>query len=115
MLTKRAFELLQIMVDSETAPVEDDGYDRTEIICEGAICYLGLDKISYRTVLNLIAHCCISLNSGEESARRFSINGTGRAALADPGVPDRVRLAILAQKPVDHLGNPLEISLNPNS
>jgi hypothetical protein len=115
MLTKRAFEILQIMVDSETVPVDDDGYDRTEIMCEGAICYLGMDKISYRTVLNLIEHCCISLNSGEESARRFSINGTGRAALTDPNVPDRVRLAILAQKPVDHLGNPIDVSFPPNS
>jgi hypothetical protein len=107
MLTPRSFEFLRILAASENADLVDDDYETSEIVCEGFTCYLGTQRISYRSVRNLLEHCCLSLTSGEEATKRYGINGTGKGALVDPEVPDRVRLAILRNVPVDQLGNPL--------
>jgi hypothetical protein len=105
MLTKRAWEVLRQMDAEQKAENHEDA----EIVCEGFICYLGVERISYRTVSNLLSHCCVSSTKDEGSSMdRFSLNGTGRAALEDDGVPERVRLALLKSTAVDQRGYPLE-------
>lgn len=104
MLTKRAWEVLRQMDAEEKAENHEDA----EIVCEGFVCYLGVERISYRTVSNLLTHCCVSSTKDEGSSiDRFSLNGTGRAALEDEAVPDRVRLAMVSNTPIDQKGFPL--------
>lgn len=104
MLTKRAWEILMHMDAEEKAGNHEDA----EIVCEGFICYLGIDRISHRTVTNLLSHCCVSSSKDEGSSMdRFTLNGTGRAALEDNGVPERVRLALISNIAVDQSGSPL--------
>ncbi len=105
MLTKRAWDVLRQMDAEQKAENHEDA----EIVCEGFICYLGIERISYRTVSNLLSHCCISSTKDEGSSMdRFSLNGTGRAALEDEDVPERVRLALLTRTPVNQKGFPLD-------
>jgi hypothetical protein len=104
MRTKRAWEVLRQMAAEEKAENHEDA----EIVCEGFICYLGVERISYRTVANLLSHCCVSSTKDEGSSMaRFSLNGTGRAALQDEGVPERVWLALRSNIAVDQKGFPL--------
>lgn len=104
MLTNRAWELLRIMAREEA----DENWDDAEIVCEGITCYLGGNRTSQKTVNNLIEHCCVSECSDEGSTlHRYRINGTGKAALEDQSVPDKVRLALLRGIPVDERGDPL--------
>jgi hypothetical protein len=106
MLTKRAWKVLRQMDAEEKAENHEDA----EIVCEGFVCYLGVERISYRTVANLLAHCCVSSTKDEGSSMdRFSLNGTGRAALEDASVPERVRLAMAANTPIDQKGFPLPV------
>lgn len=106
MLTKRAWEVLRQMDAEEKAGNHEDA----EIVCEGFICYLGVERLSFRTVSNLLSHCCVSSAKDEGSSMdRFSLNGTGRAALEDEGVPERVRLALASNTAVDQKGFPLAI------
>lgn len=105
MLTKRAVALLQIMKACD----EEGEYADAEIVVDGVTCYLGDLPISYRTVTNLLFHCCISNASDEGSSlRRYTINGTGRASLEDPTVPDRIVAALMSKQSVDERGFPLE-------
>lgn len=106
MLTKRAWEVLRQMDAEEKAGNHEDA----EIVCEGFVCYIGVDRISYRTVTNLLSHCCISLTTDEGSSiARFGLNGTGRAALEDADVPERVRLALVSKAAFDQKGFALTV------
>lgn len=105
MLTKRAVEVLGLMEREEKAGHHEDA----EIVCEGFVSWLGYEQISYRTVKNLIEHCCISLVSAPgDSPRRFTINGTGKAAILDPEVAEKVKLAATIGKSVNHLGEEID-------
>lgn len=81
MLSATALKLLKWMAEDGD---DENGYER-ELICEGRSWMAGINRVSKRTAMELLAHLCISRDSySGDSFERFTINGTGRKVLADP-------------------------------
>jgi hypothetical protein len=91
MLTRRATQILNSMVEAETR----DDHENAEIVCEGITCWLGEDRLSRRTVTVLIRHVAVRLASEPGSLERYVINETGRNILKDPTVADDVLASLL--------------------
>lgn len=72
-LTVRQREILERMA----ANSDDD--EEGEIVMEGLVAYIGLDRTSPKLVMNLVRLCAISLAAGCEVGgyERYHINGTG--------------------------------------
>jgi len=104
MLSKRS---LEILAEMDAAEKREDWED-SEIVCSGIDCWLGLTKVSRRTVDALLRHLAVSYAAEPGATERYVLSGTGRAILADPSVADRIVAAVLAGKPVDAQGNPIE-------
>lgn len=77
-LTKRQREILTLMCDNDVE------YDDSEIVREGGVAYLGLERISIRIVNQLLLLCAISLDQHSEIGKceRYHINETGRKLLS---------------------------------
>lgn len=103
MLTNRALKVLEEMAEAESR----GDYAECEIVCDGAICWLGITRIHRRTIMNLIQHVAISLVSEPGSLERYMITGTGRAILQDPDVGEKVRMNLLKGINCDASGNPI--------
>lgn len=103
MLTERAHEILQQMHSAEA----QEDWENAEIVCDGIECWLGLTRVSRRTVTCLLRHVAVSMASEPGSAERYTLSGTGRRILVDPSVADRVVAAMLAGEAVDGAGNPI--------
>lgn len=75
---------------------EAEDFDEAEIVCEGRECWLGLGKISRKTVYQLLQLCLIS-DSGEKGkgVERYVLNEEGRAMARDPLYVPKI-VAILA-------------------
>lgn len=65
-----------------------------EIVCDGLECWIGLRRIAARTVSRLL-YMCLIREERMGGYRHYSINGTGRAALKDEAVIDRVHAALI--------------------
>jgi len=77
--SRRALERLRDAEDS-------DDRDHDEIVCEGIICYIGLNQIHRKTVNSLLEIMAISDSSIREvgsNMRRYRINESGRNVLKD--------------------------------
>jgi hypothetical protein len=73
--TKRQLEILKIMRDNKD---NEDG----ELVYESGIGYVGLDRVSSRTVFALLRFCAISLDSVfGEKFERYHINESGEELL----------------------------------
>ena len=103
MLTKRAAEILDLMLEAEMR----QDYEGAEIVCDGLSCYLGEMLVSRRTVTNLIRHVAVSLASEPGGMERYTVSGTGRKIAADPSVADRIVAALEAGIACDESGNPI--------
>lgn len=103
MLTERQRKVLSTMIAAEEA----EAYDEAEIVCDGASCYLGLDRISRRTVEGLLRCVAISMASEPGSLERYVITETGRLIEKDPAVAARVAAAMLSGGAFDAGGNPI--------
>ena len=78
-LTKRQREILTIMRDRQDDDEDFDG----EIVREGRVAYLGYQRVSVRTINELVVLCAISLDQHSTVGRceRYHINETGRRLL----------------------------------
>lgn len=95
-MTKRQLEILRQMVDAES---RDDFYN-TEIISEGILCYLGDDRISWKTLNFFIDHTLVSLDSfSKENPRIWTINGAGRLIAEKPELINELFLRLHSGKP----------------
>lgn len=102
-LTRRGIEVLVAM-----AGAEDRGeYEDAEIVCSGFECWLGLERVSRRTVTNLLRHACVSDQSDGGLAERYVLTGTGRASIHDPECAERVLQAVMEGRNVDERGFPV--------
>ena len=90
MLTARQLEVLQVMA----ARTDANDFDGAEIAQEGIVCYLGLERIGYKTLAALIDHCAVSLEQGDSSMRRFTISKAGRMMARHPEKADEFWLAV---------------------
>lgn len=70
-LTRRQIEVLKIMVENED---NENG----EIVYEKGVGYIGLEKISSRTLFALLRCCCISQDSYNSGCEHYYINSTGK-------------------------------------
>lgn len=66
----------------KSAAARED-WENAEIACCGIECWLGNRRTSWSTVNALLRLVAISDNNDNGSVRRYSINETGRAILAD--------------------------------
>lgn len=103
MLTKRAIEVLKIMIAAEAA----GDHDEAEIVCEGRACWLGTERLTRKLVDSLVVHVAVSHVSEPGALERYVINGTGRRIAEDPTVADSVLKALAAGRASDEVGNPL--------
>lgn len=70
---------------------EDDDEYGGEIVCEGRVCYVGLDRISKATVFELLRYVLISDESEQgKGVERYTINEEGRAMVADPNYRPKI-------------------------
>ena len=105
-LTTRQVEVLQAMAKAHA----EERWDETEIVSEGIVCYLGNDRISWKTLNAFIDHVLVSLE-GNGSFRRWTINGTGLLVAKFPAIADKIWLTLRSGKPftTDDEGNVIEI------
>lgn len=81
-LTKRQLEVLQRMRDNFA---NEDG----ELVYESGSGYLGLERVSGRTVNNLLRACAIRADGVPGALERYRINQTGREILDNAARPPR--------------------------
>lgn len=80
-LSVAARRVLQRMKAAEDA----DDLDNAEIVCEGRICYVGLDRTTKGVVYELLRYVLIHDDSEQgKGVERYTLNEEGRAILADP-------------------------------
>ena len=94
---------LRRMADAEAAELFEDA----EIVCSGRDCWIGDHPVASRTVDRLLTAFAISDVSEGAKTRRYVINGTGRAILADPLVAEEVMKAALTGGAFDAEGKRL--------
>ncbi len=86
-ISNAARRVLEKLKEAEDA---DELFD-AEIVCEGRVCYVGLDTIAKRTVNELLRLVLISDNATVEKAiERYSLNEEGRAILEDPNYVPKI-------------------------
>lgn len=86
-----------------------EAWGDAELVCSGIECYVGLRRVSHTTVRALLSWCAVSeTGEADKGTNRYMLNGTGRAALTDPGVPDRIKAALLNRQNVDDRGFPID-------
>lgn len=95
MLTKRQLEVLQRMAAAEAS----QNFEEAEIVQEGLVCYLGLDRISCKTVKALIEHVLISLERSGTFCR-WTINEAGHLVAKNPALADEIWLAVQQGRPI---------------
>lgn len=101
-LTPRQREVLEKMRAADDAK----DYDNAEIVCDGGECWLGDEKLSRRTVDELVGMVLLSFdNLG--GAEHYTLNGSARAALDDESVIMRIRAALATGTNVDDRGFPV--------
>lgn len=94
----------------EIGEEDPDGYG-AEIVCEGRKTFIGIDSIPRRGLDALLGCLAVSpdgFSTGSSgSVRRFSLNGTGRAILANPGLKDEIEAAVRTNRPfsIGDVGN----------
>ncbi|MFC5505363.1 hypothetical protein [Bosea massiliensis] len=90
MLSKRAIEVLQSLLEAERA----ENWDHAEIVCDGIDCWMGDERLSRQTVNRLVRVVAVSLDDGG-GADHYTLNGTGRALAENPALVGDVEAAIL--------------------
>lgn len=101
-LTPREREIL-----AHLQAAEDSGDDyEAEIVCDGGQCWMGSERLRQSTVDSLLRKVCLSHNN-LGGADHYTINGTGREALKDESVIDRVQAAMAGGGNVDSRGYPI--------
>ena len=79
-LRPRSMRILALMDQRER---EDHGCDEAELVREGRVAYLDLERVASSTVDALLRACSIKLEQDSAgSFERYRINETGRAILA---------------------------------
>jgi len=79
LMTKRALEVLQAMAKAEA----ENNLEDAEIVQEGGQCWVGLERISPRTVERLL-QLCLLRHEGSGGCDRYTLNEEGRRMAADP-------------------------------
>lgn len=102
-VTKRQWQVLRTMQEQEAA----ENYEDAEIVCDKGQCWLGDERISARTVNELLLWIAITEHDEGKGVRRYTISGTGKAALDDHAVPERVRDCVARGINCDQAGNPI--------
>ena len=95
----RALSILQAMVLQNSIADADEGADYGEIVREGVACMFGHDRISVRTLDELIFHGAVSRSSDStERFERWTINETGEAIAKHPEIAPDIKAAYFLQK-----------------
>lgn len=71
-----------------------DLLEEAEIVSEGFVCWLGDDRIHYKTLAALIDHCLVSLDDSGGIFRRWTINETGHTVCRKPEMADQIWLEL---------------------
>lgn len=90
-MTPAARRVLEIMAECS---VVDEEYE-PEIVVEGRGCWLGMQRIAYRTFEQLLL--CVAIKDVSDvkgSVQRYAINDTGKAIYRRPALEDEVRRAL---------------------
>lgn len=104
-MNRRALQILRIMAGvTETSGHLDEGYE-CEIVCEGASCWFGMERIRRATVDELLACMAISDVADGLKGERYGINGTGKAIARRPFLAHDVRGAVFAGRPFTIVGD----------
>jgi hypothetical protein len=82
----------------ETGQEDPDDYG-AEIVCEGRRTFIGLDSIPRRALNELLGCLAVSADGSGGRVRRFLLNETGRAILANPGLKDEIEAAVRTNRP----------------
>lgn len=80
-LSAAALRVLRLMLEAEIA----DQWEEAELACEGAQCWVGLERTS-RTVVNELLRRALIRDCGEsgKGLERYTLNEDGRRAAVDP-------------------------------
>lgn len=91
-MTPALRRMLQALADAED---REDWYN-AEVVADGLQVYLGDDRYSWRTINAGLRLVALSDDTDEDGGlRRYSINETGRALLANPEAEQQVQRALL--------------------
>lgn len=72
-----------------------------EIVCEGIEAWIGLERVSMRTVHALLQLCALSNQDNDHRVRRYVINETGKNLLDDEeGTIEKLETAFSSQTPI---------------
>lgn len=81
MISFAARRILSRLKDAEDA----DNLEDAEIVCDGRVCYVGLDTVSKAKVFELLRLVLISDDTDTGGGlERYSLNEEGRAIVSDP-------------------------------
>lgn len=98
----------QIRLLFEMSSAKDAGdYADAEVVCCGIECWIGLRRVSWKTLKGLLQWCAISEERESKGVLRYTLNATGEAALDSPEVEQRVKVALASGVQADHCGFPL--------
>lgn len=101
-MTPRAHQILRLMLEIEEAyasvregePEPNDGYG-AEIVVEGREAWLGMERLSIRTVTQLLRLMALSEADGcHPRTPRYVLNGTGRALARRASLAQEIEAAI---------------------
>jgi hypothetical protein len=94
--------ILTTLRDAEDA----SDFHNAEIVCEGIECWIGYMRISRATVNALVRMVLLHYDK-VGGAEHYTINGSGRAALEDENVIERIQHCLATGQSCDERGNPL--------
>ncbi len=81
LLSVAAQRVLKRMLETELA----EQFEEAELVCDGAQCWIGLDRTS-RTIVNELLRLALVRDEGEsgKGIERYTLNEDGRRAAVDP-------------------------------
>ena len=81
LLSVAAQRVLKRMLEAELA----EQFEEAELVCDGAQCWIGLDRTS-RTIVNELLRLALVRDEGEsgKGIERYTLNEDGRRAAVDP-------------------------------
>lgn len=95
-MTPRAFQVLKGLVAADLAirGALGDTSEGPDLVCEGSVCYFGLERVRLSTVDQLIRCCAISESWSSGNYSAWAVNDTGRAIARRPELEAEVLAAL---------------------
>jgi hypothetical protein len=89
--------LLETLLAMEKEP---DGSYEAEVVCDGAACYVGVERFSRKTVNEAVRVCALENVSDEGGIDRFTLNEIGKGMLRRPELEREILDAIKSGRSV---------------